>query len=118
MSGYPFKKADRLRKRKEFLRVSRDGKRISDRHFILRYVLNDDDRPRLGIIISKKVGNAVMRNRIKRIVREFYRYNRHRLGIPLDLVVIAQKPAAGLTSQQAVKSLGALFDQLPDNAND
>lgn len=48
---------------------------------------------RIGITVSRKVGNAVVRNRIKRRVREWYRWNRDDLGRGLDIVVIA-RPAA------------------------
>lgn len=57
-----------------------------------------------------------MRNRLKRMVREFFRHRRHRLDIPLDIVVIAKKPATGLNPKQAFTLLGALFDQLSDRA--
>lgn len=57
-----------------------------------------------------------MRNRLKRMVRAFFRHRLHHLDTPLDIVVIAKKPATGLNSKQAFTLLGALFDQLTDRA--
>ena len=52
---------------------------------------------RLGVTVARKVGNAVCRNRFKRRVRAWFRVHRAQLATPLDLVVIARKPAAGLS---------------------
>jgi len=118
LSDYEIKKADRLLKRKEFLRLSQNGKQVHDRHFIIRFASNDVERPRLGITVTKKVGNAVIRNRLKRFVREYFRLNRHRMENHLDLVIIAKRPAAELNSNQAFNLLAKLFDQIPGNDND
>ena len=118
MSDYEIKKADRLLRRKEFLRLSQNGKQVHDRHFIIRFASNDVERPRLGITVTKKVGNAVIRNRLKRFVREYFRLNRHRMENHLDLVIIAKRPAAELNSNQAFNLLAKLFDQIPGNDND
>ena len=118
MSDNEIKKADKLLKRKEFLRLSRNGKQVRGRHFIIRFALNDVERSRLGITVTKKVGNAVIRNRLKRFVREYFRLNRHRMDNHLDLVIIAKRPAAELNSNQAFNLLAKLFDQIPGNDND
>jgi ribonuclease P protein component len=117
LSGYEFKKADRILKRRGFLRLTRNGKQVSDRHFIVRYTLSDVERSRLGITVTKKVGNAVNRNRLKRFVREYFRLNRHRIGNHLDLVIIAKRPAAGLNSNQTFNLLAKLSDQIPGNVD-
>jgi len=118
LSDYEIKKADRLLRRKEFLRLSQNGKQVHDRHFIIRFASNDVVRPRLGITVTKKVGNAVIRNRLKRFVREFFRLNRHRLDNHWDLVIIAKRPAAGLNSKQTFNLLAKLFDHIPGNVDD
>lgn len=107
-----YTKADRLRKRHEFLALLHRGKSVSDRYFILSWMPNGLDRCRLGITITRKVGNAVTRNRLKRMVREFFRCNRSRIKTNLDINVIAKKPAAAITSVKAQASLHALVDRI------
>ena len=86
-----FPKSDRLRKRPEFLRLSRTGKKVHSANFVVISKANDVGQTRLGITVSGKVGNAVVRNRIKRLVREFFRRHREELPAGLDVLVIAKK---------------------------
>ena len=117
MSGYELKKAGRLLKRKEFLRLSQNGKQVRDRYFIIRFAPSNLERSRLGITVTKKVGNAIVRNRLKRFVREYFRLNCHRMENYLDLVIIAKRSAAGLNSNQAFNSLTKLFDYISGNVD-
>ncbi len=89
-----FPKEARLRKRREFNTVYRMGCKKNTPHFLLLVLDNSSGSCRLGVTVSKKVGNAIVRNRVKRVIREFFRSNRHRFIQPVDLSVIA-KPAAG-----------------------
>ena len=66
---------------------------------------------RIGITVSRKVGNAVVRNRIKRRVREYYRLHSIAVTKDWDFHVIAKKPAATLSFQQTVAMLDGLFDK-------
>jgi ribonuclease P protein component len=93
-----FGKADRLRRSGEFLKLQRRGARHQTGHFVL-YGLCDakDERSRLGITVSRRVGNAVVRNRLKRRVRECYRLKlRAMLPAGVAMVVIARKGAGEL----------------------
>ncbi|MFO8111720.1 MAG: ribonuclease P protein component, partial [Desulfosalsimonadaceae bacterium] len=72
------------------------------------------DRSRLGVTVTKKVGNAVIRNRLKRIVREYFRRNRSRMKGSLDINVIVKQSAAGVSSQRAHTQLHALVDRIED----
>jgi ribonuclease P protein component len=58
------------------------------------------ERPRLGITVSRKVGSAVVRNRVKRRVREWFRGSRAKLRTGIDLVVIGRSMAAGLSGRE------------------
>ena len=100
-----FPKSARLRKRPEFLNLSRTGKKVHSPNFIVIRANNKRGESRLGITVSAKVGNAVVRNRIKRLVRELFRRHRHELAA-LDIVVIARKGAATLSSAMIQKEIG------------
>jgi len=80
-------------RRADFLRVTRRGRRVATRWFLVFLAPRDDGgNPRLGITVTRKVGKAVRRNRIKRLVREWFRMNSLDLGA-FDVVVIANRDA-------------------------
>lgn len=112
MSRFSFRKEDRLLNRSHFLRLAKDGKRIHANHFLVIYAGNRFERSRLGSTVSKKVGKAVKRNRIKRLVREYFRLNRDKLPGTLDLNIIAKKGAADLPSWQVNQTLESLFRKI------
>ncbi len=87
MISHGFPRAARILKEREFRRVYRRGARL--KAFPLRFcVMQRAEGPsRLGMAVSRKVGNAVVRNRWKRAVRETFRLNAHRLRVPCDVVV-------------------------------
>ena len=74
-----------------FATVRRTGRRFVTRSFILYVAPASQGVSRLGIIASRKVGNAVARNRTKRVLREVFRLNREQLGLPLDVVAIVRR---------------------------
>jgi len=108
-----FTKADRILKRPEFILLSNTGNRVYNRHYIAIYkVVLSQDRSRLGITVTKKVGGAVTRNRIKRYVREYFRNNRDSIQGKLDINIIAKKAVAELTRAEAYVSLRNIFDKM------
>ena len=105
MGVFSLKKADKLIKRSEFIRVSRIGKKVQNEHFLVLYTPSPSNRNRLGITVTKKVGNAVVRNRIKRYVREYFRLNVKKTNGAYDIVFIAKKKAVALSGPDTAKSL-------------
>ncbi len=100
--GYP--SSARLRRRREYLAVQQEGRRRHTAHFVVIVRPAPGDGARLGITASSRVGNAVVRNRVKRVVREVFRRRRHRLASD-DLVVIAKPGAEHLSYAQAATEL-------------
>ena len=109
---HSFKKADRILKRNEFIQLSKFGRKLQNENFIIIYAPGQFGRSRLGITVTRKVGNAVKRNRIKRLVREYFRLNRHLLAGDWDINVIARKEAAGLSSEKIFETLCNIFERI------
>jgi ribonuclease P protein component len=103
-------KTARLLKRAEFLKLSRTGAKLQSASFIVISSTNHRSESRLGITVSSKVGNSVIRNRIKRQVREFFRRRRAGLRPDTDILVIARKGAAGLSGARISSELGRVFN--------
>jgi len=99
----------RLRKSWEYQRVKQMGCKYSTSHFVLLVADNIVNTSRLGITVSRRVGNAVERNRIKRIVREYFRTNRIFLSQSNDYSVIARRGAAQLSSSEIYVQLKKVF---------
>ncbi len=104
-------KAARLRRRREFLQVQQRGRRLYSGDVLIVARESGGARPRIGITVSSKVGNAVERNRVKRWVREAWR----EVGTDLpavDLVVIARPAAKAMGLEGARRALAAARDAL------
>lgn len=110
--GFAFTKSDRILKRNEFVELSKIGKRLQNRYFIANFVVSRRDRCRLGVTVTKKVGGAVKRNRIKRLVREYFRLNRQSLTGFWDINIIAKKESADLSSEKAFAALQNIFERI------
>jgi len=80
---------ERIRKRKDFLVLYKKGYRYKSRYFTLIGLSNALTHSRVGVVASRKVGNAVARNRAKRRLRELFRRNKDLLRLPVDLLLVA-----------------------------
>ena len=93
MKRFSLGKEERLLKPPEFKRVLQDGKRLSTQHFRVFVFSNRINKQRLGITISRKIGAATKRNRIKRLLREFFRLHKTLLPPSSDILFVAKKGA-------------------------
>lgn len=89
-----FSSEDRLRKRREYLEVYDKGERLFTAHFVLYIAENNLPYHRLGTTVSRKIGKAVIRNRIKRFLREIFRAHRELIPRHYDVVVNVRKSAS------------------------
>ncbi|EST10452.1 ribonuclease P protein component [Sporolactobacillus laevolacticus] len=96
----------RLKKNQDFQVVFKDGKSFANRQFVV-YVLKQPNQTysRLGLSVSKKMGNAVMRNHIKRYIKEIFRDFSDRLEIGNDFIIISRKPVSTMSHLEMQKSL-------------
>lgn len=100
------KKEFRIKKNKEFQNAFKKGKSFANRQFII-YVLGkpEQEKFRIGLSVSKKVGNSVMRNRIKRCIRQSIFELQDQIKDGHDYVIIARKPAAEMDFHEIKSSL-------------
>lgn len=115
-------KAERLRTRRSFLEVQGKGLRVHTHHFIWAYATIDvvagegcgDESPaiRIGLTVSRRVGNAVTRNRVKRLLRETLRHHKAHLPQGIALVVIAKSSAASLSGTEVKAEFHKALNQL------
>jgi ribonuclease P protein component len=104
--GLGFPRSDRLLRRSEFMRVQQRGRRVHLAHFVMLLMRGrpprrgqgqdpdqDSQHTRLGVTAGRRVGGAVQRNRIKRVVREVFRRNRALFPRECDVVLVARTGA-------------------------
>jgi len=112
-AGERLPRTETLRRSADYLRCYRRGRRVGGSLARLHYARNSLGHPRLGITASRKVGNAVVRNRLKRRVREIYRRWPERQALPPVDVVVHLLPSAGPSEFPEIRGeLLALFGRL------
>ena len=109
VGGESFPKGARLTRRSEFLALSRRARKLHTPHFVVLTQPNDRGESRLGITVTKRVGNSVTRNLIKRRVREFFRRARGALRSAEDFVIIARQGAESLSLAEVTAELGSVL---------
>ncbi|MDR3156307.1 MAG: ribonuclease P protein component [Lactobacillales bacterium] len=100
------RKSYRVKKEKEFQNVFKTGKSFANKRFIIyKYISPEQSHFRVGISVSKKVGNAVTRNAIKRKIRQGIFELSSEIRSDIDFIVIARPLAKGLTTAETVSNL-------------
>ena len=103
--------SESLKKNSDFQKVYRQGKSYANRYLVMYVLENHTEGNRLGISVSKKVGNSVMRHHLTRLIRESYRLHEDMFNNGLDIVVIARSTARDISyheTESALLHLGGL----------
>ena len=109
MGSFCFEKGEKISRRAELNQVNRKGTRHYTEHFRVVIRRNRMDSTRLGITVGKKVGNAVRRNRVKRLIREFFRLNKQHIPVGYDILISPIKATDALNLFKLQKELGDLL---------
>ncbi len=86
--------SDSLKRNIDFQNVYRNGKSYANKYLVMYVLENNTETNRLGISVSKKVGNSVIRHRMTRLVRESYRLHEEIFNSGLDIVVVVRTSAS------------------------
>ncbi len=104
MVMYKLSKQGSLRKNKNFQTVYKTGKSFANKMMVLYVLPKSNDDRRIGFAAGKRLGNAVVRNRMKRLLREAYRLNQARLISGVDLVLVSRKVMVGAELSTVIRS--------------
>lgn len=100
-----------LKLNKDFRRLYRSGKSFAGGYLVVYSLKNRLNQNRLGLTVSKSVGKAVVRNRIKRLIRESYFHMEQRLPTGFDFIIVARTRAAGKTQKQIESDLHYILNK-------
>lgn len=103
-----FRKHERVRKRKDYSRIYKNGARLYYENFLVLIHPNEEGARRLGITVGKRIGNSVKRNRIKRLLREFFRLHKDSLPAGADIVITVRKDVSARSLQEITRELESL----------
>ena len=102
--------SESLKKNRDFQNVYKKGKSYANRYLVMYVLKNDTERNRLGISVSKKVGNSVVRHHLTRLIREIYRLNEHHFKKGLDIIFIVRVNAKKIDYHTLEKALMHVAD--------
>jgi ribonuclease P protein component len=99
------KKQIRLRKRKEFNYIFKNGRSFATKTLVLTYLPTKLKNPKIGFSVSKKIGNAVIRNKVKRRLREAFKVYLPKINKKYNYIIVARKDIVNLSYAEIVKTL-------------
>lgn len=99
------KKEYRIKDNKDFQTVFQKGISTANRQFVVYVLEKEQPHFRIGLSVSKKIGNAVTRNRIKRLIRQFFLEHQEYLAQDKDYIIIARKPTSDMDYYEVTNSL-------------
>ena len=97
--------SESLKKNSDFQKVYRQGKSYANRYLVMYVLENQTEGNRLGISVSKKVGNSVIRHHLTRLIRESYRLHEDMFNNGLDIVVVARVSAKSVSYREVESAL-------------
>ncbi len=97
--------SESLKKNSDFQKVYKQGKSYANRYLVMYMMENGTGRNRIGISVSKKVGNSIVRHRLKRLIKEAYRLQEELFQSNLDIVIIARMSAKEISYQEVKSAL-------------
>lgn len=109
VESFRFLQRHRLKTPADFDRVFANRRSAADEHMVVYSAPSECQHPRLGLVVGRKVGSAVARNRWKRLIREAFRLNQHRLPMGIDLVVLprGKQPPTLMQMQESLLQVSA-----------
>jgi len=108
--GRSYGREHRISRTADFWKDRTKRKKFDTEHFLLILRKNNKDARRLGLVVGRKVGGAVSRNRIKRLIREFFRLNKEKIPESSDLIVLAKKDIRIKGYREVFDELGVIFN--------
>lgn len=97
--------SESLKKNKDFQKVYKKGKSYANKYLVMYVLKNDLEKNRIGISVSKKVGNSVIRHHLTRLIRESYRLHEDVFDSGLDIVIIARNSAREIGFREVESAL-------------
>ena len=97
--------SESLKKNRDFQLLYKEGKSRANRYLVLYVKENGLEKNRLGVSVSKKVGNSIVRHRITRLIRESYRLHEDMFNSGLDMVVVTRKNAVNCSCPEITSAL-------------
>jgi ribonuclease P protein component len=110
--GQGLARSEKLTRKSDFDRVQKQGHAHRFKELLVLALPNESSRPRLGMVVGRRVGGSVVRNRFKRVIREAFRLNKHLLTVGHDLLVIPRPGKADVQLSALEKCFRQVFTKL------